>query len=87
MNFQDGPSTSFNTQKSILSDSKLLDILENGTLKVQKNSKKRYTSMYKRCKYCYSKGIRKDTIYFCAECQDQPGLCLEGCFQDFHKQT
>jgi len=54
-------------------------------LKVQKNSKKRY--MYKRCKYCYSKGIRKDTIYFCAECQDHPGLCLEGCFKDFHKQT
>jgi len=43
--------------------------------KVPKNNKKRY--MYKRCKYCYAQGIRKDTIYFCNECQDQPGLCLD----------
>ncbi|KAE9526187.1 hypothetical protein AGLY_013818 [Aphis glycines] len=41
--------------------------------------------MYKRCKYCYAQGIRKDTIYFCNECQDQPGLCLDSCFEDFHK--
>ncbi|KAL4103748.1 hypothetical protein QTP88_019089 [Uroleucon formosanum] len=51
--------------------------------KVPKNNKKRY--MYKRCKYCYAQGIRKDTIYFCNECQDQPGLCLDSCFVDFHK--
>lgn len=36
-------------------------------------------------KYCYAQGIRKDTIYFCNECQDQPGLCLDSCFEDYHK--
>jgi len=42
MNFQDGPSTSFNTQKSmktnILSDSELLDILETSTFCRMKTS-------------------------------------------------
>ncbi|KAF0752656.1 piggyBac transposable element-derived protein 4-like [Aphis craccivora] len=46
--------------------------------KVPKNNKK-------RCKYCYAQGIRKDTIYFCNECQDQPGLCLDSFGDSFNK--
>lgn len=52
--------------------------------KVLKNEKKRY--LYKRCKICYETGIRKDTTYYCEQCNDQPGLCLEKCFEMYHKQ-
>ncbi|KAL4121692.1 hypothetical protein QTP88_014155 [Uroleucon formosanum] len=32
------------------------------------------------------KGIRKDTIYYCMECNEKPGLCLESCFEEYHKK-
>lgn len=52
--------------------------------KVQKNIKNRY--LYKRWKVCYNKNTRKDTIYFCDQCEDIPGLCLDGCFKEYHKE-
>ena len=35
-----------------------------------------------RCKVCYEKGNRKQTIYFCSSCDI--GLCPAPCFKDFH---
>jgi len=52
--------------------------------KVEKNDKKKYK--YKRCQICSGKGIRKDTIYYCMECNEKPGLCLESCFEEYHKK-
>ncbi|KAL4084754.1 hypothetical protein QTP88_027665 [Uroleucon formosanum] len=40
----------------------------------------------KRCQLCYSKKLRKDTSYFCPECPNQPSLCLEPCFKNFHQK-
>lgn len=52
--------------------------------KVNKNVKKRY--LYKRCKICYDKGIHKVTMFFCPLCKNKPGLCLDNCFEEFHKE-
>lgn len=51
----------------------------------QKSSNDSGRAKRKRCKMCYSKNIRKDTPYFCPDCPDSPGLCLENCFQEYHK--
>jgi hypothetical protein len=37
--------------------------------------KKKYK--YKRYQICSGKGIREDTIYYCMECNEKPGLCVE----------
>ncbi|CAH2012125.1 unnamed protein product [Acanthoscelides obtectus] len=39
----------------------------------------------KRCRWCSQQGIRKDSQYYCAKCPETPGLCLELCFESFHK--
>lgn len=52
--------------------------------KVLKYERKRY--LYERCKICYERGIRKDTIYYCEQCKDQPGLCLDKCSQEHHEE-
>ena len=36
----------------------------------------------RRCKVCYEKGNRKQTIYFCPSCDI--GLCPAPCFKEFH---
>ncbi|KAF0693161.1 piggyBac transposable element-derived protein 4-like, partial [Aphis craccivora] len=36
-------------------------------------------------KYCASKGIRAETIYFCPKYEDNPGLCIEPCFERYHQ--
>ncbi|XP_021941441.1 piggyBac transposable element-derived protein 4-like [Zootermopsis nevadensis] len=36
----------------------------------------------KRCVVCRKRGKRKDTVYWCGECE--VGLCMVGCFKDFH---
>lgn len=40
----------------------------------------------KRCQLRYSKKLRKDTSYFCPECPNQPSLCHEPCFKNFHQK-
>ncbi|XP_043259648.1 piggyBac transposable element-derived protein 4-like [Colletes gigas] len=40
----------------------------------------------KRCRQCFAKGLRKNTNYFCSGCKDNPGLCLGGCFKEYHKR-
>jgi hypothetical protein len=50
--------------------------------KVTKNNSNKY--LRKRCKVCHSKGIRKTTLFYCSECEGQPGLCLENCYQNYH---
>lgn len=40
--------------------------------------------MRKRCKVCYKKNIQKLTQFFCSECPDCPGLCMEPCFREYH---
>lgn len=51
--------------------------------KLPKNKKNVY--LRKRCKLCYSKGKKRvTTIFYCPGCDDEPALCLENCFQEFH---
>uniref|UniRef100_A0A1Y1M9S5 PiggyBac transposable element-derived protein domain-containing protein n=1 Tax=Photinus pyralis TaxID=7054 RepID=A0A1Y1M9S5_PHOPY len=38
----------------------------------------------KRCRVCSQNKVRKMTIYHCAACPDQPGLCVGECFDTFH---
>ncbi|KAM3936742.1 piggyBac transposable element-derived protein 4-like [Leptodactylus fuscus] len=38
----------------------------------------------KRCRVCYKRGIRRDTIYQCDTCPDKPGLCMKECFRLYH---
>jgi len=33
-------------------------------------------NLRKICKQCTSKGIRKDTTYYCEACPEKPSLCL-----------
>jgi predicted nucleic acid binding AN1-type Zn finger protein len=40
-------------------------------------------TLRKRCKNCYQKGLRKDTICECKVCK--AGFCLEPCFEEFHR--
>jgi hypothetical protein len=53
-------------------------------IKVDKNRKNRY--ICKRCRICAAKGKRTETIYYCNKCEDQPGLCLELCFEEYHSK-
>ncbi|KAE9543687.1 hypothetical protein AGLY_002083 [Aphis glycines] len=53
-------------------------------IKVDKNHKRRY--IRKRCRICATKGKRVETIYYCNKCEDQPGLCLELCFEEYHSK-
>ncbi|CAK9795904.1 PiggyBac transposable element-derived protein 4 [Anthophora quadrimaculata] len=39
----------------------------------------------KRCMQCTKINKRKETTYFCEDCENKPGLCLEPCFRDFHQ--
>uniref|UniRef100_A0A8C5M180 PiggyBac transposable element-derived protein domain-containing protein n=1 Tax=Leptobrachium leishanense TaxID=445787 RepID=A0A8C5M180_9ANUR len=38
----------------------------------------------KRCRVCFKRGQRRDTIFYCPECPGQPGLCLGDCFKLYH---
>lgn len=38
----------------------------------------------KRCKVCYQEGVRKETVFVCAECPSSPGLCAFPCFGKHH---
>lgn len=38
----------------------------------------------KRCVLCHSKKIRKQTVFFCQTCPDEPGFCFPDCFNSFH---
>jgi len=41
--------------------------------------------MRKRCKLCYSKGKKRvTTLFYCPQCDNEPALCLESCFEEFH---
>lgn len=50
--------------------------------KVPKNKNNKI--MYKRCKLCSSKGVRKMMSFYCSMCEDEPGFCLD-CFEEFHR--
>lgn len=39
----------------------------------------------KRCRVCSKKNITKKVVWHCTECEDQPGLCVPTCFDDWHK--
>lgn len=41
-------------------------------------------SKQKRCRVCYSNGIKKYVTWQCLECEGQPGLCVPECFDLFH---
>lgn len=51
--------------------------------KVEKNEKHRL--IRKRCRQCAIEGKRAESSYFCAKCENQPGLCLDTCFEKYHK--
>ncbi|CAJ0916379.1 unnamed protein product [Ranitomeya imitator] len=38
----------------------------------------------KRCRVCYSRGIRKDSRYYCPDCPSKPGLCADQCYKRYH---
>lgn len=38
----------------------------------------------KRCRVCTSRGIRRDTRYYCPDCPSQPGLCIGTCYRSYH---
>ncbi|XP_064601226.1 piggyBac transposable element-derived protein 4-like [Liolophura sinensis] len=38
----------------------------------------------KRCRICSMQGLRRETLYVCAECPDKPALCVEPCFRQHH---
>lgn len=39
----------------------------------------------RRCVVCWEqKKLRKDSIYYCPLCPNQPGLCLTPCFRQYH---
>jgi hypothetical protein len=50
--------------------------------KVPKNKNNKI--MYKRCKLCSSKGVRKITSFYYSMCEDEPEFCLD-CFEEFHR--
>ena len=43
-------------------------------------------TLRKKCRICSQKKIRKDTVYYCSDCPEQPGLCLERCFKIYHSK-
>lgn len=43
-------------------------------------------TLRKRCRACWKQKVRKDTIYHCPICPDQPGLCLGKCFSEYHNK-
>ena len=38
----------------------------------------------KRCRECYKRGICKESIFECRNCDGNPGLCIEPCFAIYH---
>ena len=38
----------------------------------------------KKCWVCSKGGVRRDTMYYCAQCPSQPGLCVVDCFRLYH---
>jgi len=36
----------------------------------------------KRCVVCYKNNRRRETVFWCPECE--AALCVEGCFKAFH---
>ncbi|XP_030747681.1 piggyBac transposable element-derived protein 4-like [Sitophilus oryzae] len=36
------------------------------------------------CRVCTSKKVRRETRYFCPACDENPALCVENCFKDYH---
>ena len=38
-----------------------------------------------RCRRCYERGTRKQTSIYCGGCPDEPGLCLDQCFIEYHR--
>ncbi|XP_070193659.1 uncharacterized protein [Littorina saxatilis] len=38
----------------------------------------------RKCKLCYSKGVRRETSYMCELCPSKPALCVFPCFEIYH---
>lgn len=38
----------------------------------------------RRCRICYRNGRVRRTVFFCQQCPGQPGLCVTGCFHEWH---
>jgi len=52
---------------------------------VDRNEKGR--KKLRRCQLCAMSGRgRKRTHVFCAACPGQPGLCVDTCFKEYHKE-
>lgn len=52
--------------------------------KITATNEKGHT-MRKRCRICTRKKLRKDTLFHCLACPDNPGLCMGICFAEYHK--
>ena len=38
----------------------------------------------KRCRVCYTQGVRGETRYYCPNCPSGPALCIPKCFELYH---
>ena len=41
----------------------------------------------RRCRMCFRRGKRKETVFFCNDCHEKPALCAEPCFRQFHTNS
>ncbi|KAF6205627.1 hypothetical protein GE061_019800 [Apolygus lucorum] len=63
-----------------------LPLASDQSLHVPKKFPKRegQRSLRKRCKVCLREGKRTDSYYHCPQCPNQPALCLDRCFAEYH---
>ncbi|KAJ1088587.1 hypothetical protein NDU88_001744 [Pleurodeles waltl] len=40
----------------------------------------------KKCRVCFRRGIRRETQMYCPDSPSKPGLCVGGCFKNYHTQ-
>ena len=61
-------------------------LTERHFIKEVDHSDKTGRHLRKKCRVCFKKGRRQDTIYCCRLCPSKPGLCLSGCFEAYHSR-
>lgn len=63
-----------------------LPLVDDNVLHVPRKFPKRegQRALRKRCRVCLKDGKRTDSYYHCPRCPNQPALCLERCFAEYH---
>ncbi|XP_054272549.1 piggyBac transposable element-derived protein 4-like [Macrosteles quadrilineatus] len=57
--------------------------------RLSKNEKRKANGnrVLKKCRVCCKEGKRKETVFICAVCPGEPGLCELRCFDKFHEDV